>query len=90
MTPFENVFTYDFTARCVYCKMTSRANNLYAGRYGYGRGIFYCQHSKVKELPLSAFGNKAPGFIAFGTTEKDSVVQVKTHPRWCPAKGGTG
>ena len=73
---------------CEYCQMTRRADIKFArADYGsYGRGIFYCTHPDIQTMPVRAFGNRAPGFIEFGTMEKDSVVQIKTAPRWCPRR----
>lgn len=73
---------------CEYCKMQRRANIKFAGHGhgGYGRGEFYCEHPESHNLPLKSFGIKAPRFIDFGTCEKDTVVQIKTSPRWCPLR----
>ena len=72
---------------CEHCKMRSRANVKYAGYGTYGRGEFWCEHPDAAKLPLRAFGNSAPKFIGFGTVEKDSKLQMKTSPRWCPLRG---
>lgn len=69
---------------CEHCKMLSRANAV-AG-YIYGRGEFWCRNPETDKLPLKIFGSKAPGFIGFGTPEKESKIQVKTSPRWCPIR----
>lgn len=73
---------------CKYCKMGHRANIKFAGGgYGsYGRGVFFCEYPEVYKLPLKAFGNRAPRFISFGTCERETVVQIKTSPRWCPLR----
>lgn len=73
---------------CEHCKMTSRANIKFAGGGygGYGRGEFFCEHPDVGKMHPRDFGNRAPGFIGFGTMEKESVVQIKTSPRWCPLR----
>lgn len=72
---------------CEYCKMPYRADAKYAGiNHDYGRGEFYCKNPETDKLPLEAFGYKPPGFIGFGTSEKDTKLQVKSSPRWCPKR----
>lgn len=72
---------------CKYCKMQARANVLYSGiGRAYGRGYFFCEHPETSKLPHGAFGNSAPGFIGFGTTDRESKLTVKTSPRWCPLR----
>jgi len=75
---------------CEYCKMISRANSTY--RTPFGRGHFYCVHPKTKEtryIEGRPIGFYTPRFIGYGTPERDTVLQVKTRPRWCPTKGDT-
>ena len=71
---------------CEYCKMRSRADVTLAGNGIYGRGEFRCEHPETGKIPVKVFGNRMPGFIGFGTMDRRSVVQIKTHPRWCPLK----
>lgn len=63
---------------CVYCNMHGRA----AGWQG--RGDFYCENPNAKKLPPKAFGNSAPLFICYGTSESNTKPTIKTKPRWCP------
>ncbi len=73
---------------CEHCKMRGRANVKYSGNGMYGRGEFWCENPDTVKIPLNGFGNSAPGFIGFGTMEKDSKLQIKTSPRWCPLRKG--
>ena len=71
---------------CQHCELRNRAESKFAGRYGYGRGCFFCENQETKRLPREAFGNRMPSFIGFGTPEYDTKLTVKTSPRWCPRR----
>lgn len=72
---------------CEYCEMLCQANTLYSGSGRlYGRGEFYCTNPETGKLPNEAFGSKMREFIGYGTPERESKLQVKTSPRWCPKR----
>lgn len=74
-------------SECEHCRMLGRANSIYASiGHLYGRGEFWCENPEIHRLPLEAFGNRAPGFINFGTPERVSAIKIKTSPRWCPRR----
>ena len=71
---------------CDFCEMELRADARFSGYAIYGRGMFFCQNPETKKLPRKAFGNKLEGFIGFGTPERESILQMKTSPKWCPRR----
>ncbi len=77
-------------SECDFCEMITRANAKFSKSGIYGRGEFFCENPETKKLPVKAFGNKAEGFIGFGTTEKESKLTLKTSPRWCPRRAKNG
>ena len=43
-----------------------------------------CKHPHIGNMKQSEFGNRLAGFIGFGDTTRESTLQLKTHPKWCP------
>jgi hypothetical protein len=69
---------------CNYCKHVGTANSNGNNRCREPRKSYYCENPIAYELPRSSFGNKSQRFIAFGTSEWGSPVNIKTSPKWCP------
>lgn len=71
---------------CQYCTSYGRANYTANQRNGWPRKSYHCTHPEINKIPHKEFGNKMPGFINFGDCTKESPVQTKTTPKWCPIK----
>ena len=65
---------------CPHCKAFKRTSTTRAAR----RNLYYCVHQRLKEIPVSAFGRSAVGFIGYGDNADGGMLTLKTHPRWCP------
>lgn len=71
---------------CNFCKNTGINKSTANSVTGYSRKKYMCSNPKARELPESAFGNSMPCFIGFGDCSRESPIQIKTAPKWCPRK----
>lgn len=58
------------------CKGRSRAQGIEA----FGRNHYYCIHPDRNKGENRKFHD----FIGYGDNTRESQLQLKTHPKWCP------
>lgn len=61
---------------CTFCRCTGRAGA--QGAKVFGRKHYYCENPNTE-------GDKNRNkFVGYGDNTRESPLQLKTHPKWCP------
>lgn len=71
--------------KCIECKYCKQKGRTLPSFKSFGRKKYYCDNSNAR-LIIDGVLPKHNCFIAFGEDTRDSLLQLKTSPRWCPLR----